>query len=273
MIDASGARSTLAAGSAVAPKVRELSYGAFWATLDSDGLVHDRHALVQRYDRARVMIGLLPAGRARVGEKERVAFFWSLKVADADRVRQAGLDRWKTRILDYWPDCAPLLDQIADWGQLTLARYAHRTMRPPVSGRIAFVGDSAHSTSPQLGQGANMALLDVAALAHALDRASDLDTALAAYAAARRNHVALFQLLSLAFTPFYQSDSTLLAWMRDRLVATIARTPPMQALLASIVSGTLVDPFAPAGLGESDWQAVGASAHGLLRSAPDAISA
>ena len=39
VIDASGARSTLSAGSTVAPKVRELTYGAFWATLDSDGLV------------------------------------------------------------------------------------------------------------------------------------------------------------------------------------------------------------------------------------------
>jgi 2-polyprenyl-6-methoxyphenol hydroxylase-like FAD-dependent oxidoreductase len=146
-------------------------------------------------------------------------------------------------------------------------------MRPLASGRIAFLGDSAHSTSPQLGQGANMALLDVAALAHALETTPDLNCALATYAAARRNHVALFQLLSLAFTPFYQSDSALLAWLRDRLVATIARTPPMQALLASIVSGTLIDPFAPAGLAECDWQAFGARPDGLLRSASDAISA
>ncbi|HEV7307597.1 NAD(P)/FAD-dependent oxidoreductase [Ensifer sp.] len=262
VIDASGTRSALAAGSPRAPKVRELAYGAFWATLDSDGLHHDRHALVQRYDRAKVMIGILPAGRAREGEKGRVAFFWSLKAAHLDAVRQEGLDRWKAVLLGYWPDCAPLLDQIDDWEQLTFARYAHRTMHPPVSGRIAFIGDSAHSTSPQLGQGANMALLDVAALAHALDRDSDLDAALAAYAAARRNHVQLFQLLSLAFTPFYQSDSAALAWVRDRLVATVARTPPIRALLASIVSGTLIDPFRSAGLSESDWHAV--------RAAPDA---
>ncbi|MFK0273350.1 FAD-dependent oxidoreductase [Ensifer sp. NPDC090286] len=272
VIDASGARSVLAAGSTVAPKVRELAYGAFWATLDSDGLKHDPHALVQRYDRAKVMIGILPAGRARIGECDRVAFFWSLRVADAEAIRQAGLDRWKVRILDYWPDCAPVLDQIRDWEQLTLARYAHRTMRPPVCGRIAFVGDSAHSTSPQLGQGANMALLDVAALAHALETAGDLDAALAAYAAARRNHVALFQLLSLLFTPFYQSDSTALAWLRDRLVATVARTPPMQALLASIVSGTLVDPFRPAGLAECDWQAVGGGADERGQAGASAIS-
>ncbi|MGE6783494.1 FAD-dependent oxidoreductase [Ensifer adhaerens] len=273
VIDASGARSALAAGSTAAPKVRELAYGAFWATLESDGLAHDRHALVQRYDRAKVMIGILPAGSARADDRERVAFFWSLKVADAEAIREAGLGRWKARILDYWPDCAPLLDQISDWEQLTLARYAHRTMRPPVSGRIAFVGDSAHSTSPQLGQGANMALLDVTALSHALDTHGDLDTALAAYATARRNHVALFQLLSLLFTPFYQSDSTALAWLRDRLVATVARTPPMQALLASIVSGTLVDPFKPAALAECDWQAIRTGTQGLSVGPQRAVSA
>lgn len=230
VIDATGARSTIAAGAATAPGVRELAYGAFWATLDSDGLTHDPNALTQRYDRA--------------------------KVGDADAVKAAGLDRWKAAIRDYWPDCAPLLDQIDDWDQLTLARYAHRTLRPPTSGRVAFVGDSAHSTSPQLGQGANMALIDAATLAHTLSLTDDIDAALAAYGRARRNHMALFQLLSLAFTPFYQSDSAALAWLRDRLVATIARIPPSPALLASIVSGTLIDPFAAAGLKECDWQAI-----------------
>lgn len=258
VIDATGARSAIAAAAATAPGVRELAYGAFWATLDSDGLTHDRVALTQRYDRAKVMIGILPAGRACAGGRDRVAFFWSVKVGDADAVKRAGLERWKAGIRGYWPDCAPLLDQIDDWDQLALARYAHRTMRPPHTGRIVFVGDSAHSTSPQLGQGANMALLDAATLAHVLSATDDIDAALAAYGRARRSHLALFQMLSLAFTPFYQSDSAALAWLRDRLVATIARIPPSPALLASIVSGTLIDPFAAAGLKECDWTAVDA---------------
>lgn len=267
VIDATGARSAIASGAATAPAVRELAYGAFWATLDSDGLTHDPHALTQRYDRAKVMIGILPAGRARLSARDHVAFFWSVKVDDADAVRKAGLDRWKASIRSYWPDCAPLLDRIDDWDQLTLARYAHRTMRPPVSGRVVFVGDSAHSTSPQLGQGANMALIDAATLAHALSVTEDVDAALAAYGRARRNHMALFQVLSLAFTPFYQSDSTVLAWLRDRLVATIARIPPSPALLASIVSGTLIDPFAAAGLEECDWAVAAGESHRLRAAA------
>jgi len=253
VIDASGTRSELVVASPVAPSMRDLAYGAFWATLDCpDGIVDER-ALTQRYDRAKVMIGVLPIGRQAPGMPKKAAFFWSLKVAEVDDVRRHGLDRWKQVIRGYWPECQPLLDQIIDWEQLTLARYAHRTMAVPHSGRTVFVGDAAHSTSPQLGQGANMALLDVAALAHALAVNDDVPTALSAYASARRSHVRVFQLLSMAFTPFYQSDSAGLAWIRDRLVATIAKVPPGPLVLAAIVSGTLIDPFAAAGLKECDW--------------------
>ncbi len=253
VIDATGARSSLMAKSAVAPAVRELTYGAFWATLDGAGAVYDRSALSQRYDKAKVMIGLLPAGRATPDDRQGVAFFWSLKVGDVEAVKAAGLERWKSVIRGYWPECVPFLDQIEDWDQLTLARYAHRTARPPFDGRVVFIGDSAHSTSPQLGQGANMALLDAAALSHALATSPDLPSALSAYAEARHNHVRLFQFLSLAFTPFYQSDSSAIAWVRDRLVSTIAKVPPMPGLLASIVAGTLIDPFKGTGLQECDW--------------------
>ena len=253
VIDASGARSELVAASPVAPRARNLVYGAFWATLDCpDGLV-DQAALTQRYDRASVMIGVLPIGGRRPHLPKQAALFWSLKVADADEVRKLGLERWKNRIRGYWPECEPLLEQITDWDQLTLARYAHRTVKTPYRGRTVFVGDAAHSTSPQLGQGANMALLDVAALAHALAGHETIEAALSAYAKARRMHVRLFQLLSLAFTPFYQSDSAALAWIRDRLVATIAKVPPAPQILAGIVSGTLIDPFHGAGLRECDW--------------------
>ena len=254
VIDATGARSQLAAASVVAPQMRELPWGAFWATLDCEDVPHDARALTQRYDAAKVMIGVLPVGRAHPGEGRKAAFFWSLKTADAERVKDAGLDRWKARIHDYWPETAPFLEQITDWRQLTLARYAHRTTLPPHADGIVFIGDSAHSTSPQLGQGANMALLDAAALAHALSISDSLEEGLAAYAAARRGHVRLFQLLSYMFTPFYQSDSQAIAWLRDRLVATVAKVPPAPQILASIVSGTLADPFARAGLRECRWQ-------------------
>lgn len=257
VVDASGSRSKLRRRAARPSEPRPLAYGAFWASLGWRGQGFDRHALLQRYDKASVMIGVLPIGSPSLGAEPMAAFFWSLKPRDADAVRAAGIEAWKSQVLKLWPECGAYLDQIDDFDQLTLARYGHHTLAEPAGRRLAIIGDAAHSTSPQLGQGANMALLDAAALAHALESSAEMATALEAYCEARRRHVRTFQALSFMFTPFYQSDSTLLPFLRDRLVATVARIPPAPRLLAAMVSGTLVDPFAGIGLREPDWAAIG----------------
>jgi len=244
VVDASGARSALRGLARVPAEPRPLAYGAFWASLDWRGEGFDGHALEQRYRRASVMIGVLPIGRATPGGREMAAFFWSLKPADAERVKAAGLEAWKAGVVHHWPEAAAYTDQIAGFDELTLARYGHHTLACPAGRAIAFIGDAAHSTSPQLGQGANMALLDAAALAAGLAAEREITAALAAYCRARRWHVRTFQALSRLFTPFYQSDGRVLPFLRDTLVATLARVPPAPRLLASMVAGTIVDPGA-----------------------------
>jgi 2-polyprenyl-6-methoxyphenol hydroxylase-like FAD-dependent oxidoreductase len=255
VVDASGTRSTLRRLADATCEPKPLAYGAFWASLEwRDGF--DPHALLQRYDKASVMIGVLPIGRPQADAEDMAAFFWSLKPADAERVHAAGIDAWKERLLSLWPDCRAFTDQIGGFDQMVLARYGHHTLMRPAGRRLAVIGDSAHSTSPQLGQGANMALLDAAALAYALASSQDIDDALDGYVRARRLHVRVFQALSRMLTPFYQSDSTLLPLLRDRLVATVAKIPPAPHVLASMVAGTLVEPFAVIGLREVEWRSV-----------------
>lgn len=255
VVDASGARSALRRQAHAPDDPKPLPYGAFWGSLKWTGAPFEANALTQRYDKASVMIGVLPIGKPEAGADDMAAFFWSLKPAEADKVKAAGLEAWKDRVLGYWPECQPLLDQIESFDQLSLARYGHHTLILPVGRRLAIIGDAAHSTSPQLGQGANMALLDARALAHAVETSGDIETALAAYATARRWHMRVFQGLSRAFTPFYQSDSAALPFIRDRIVPTLARIPPGPQLLAAMVAGTLVDPFKRIGLEEADWVA------------------
>jgi 2-polyprenyl-6-methoxyphenol hydroxylase-like FAD-dependent oxidoreductase len=141
-------------------------------------------------------------------------------------------------VLVLWPETHELLNSITTADQMTMASYDHHTLSLPFGDRLAFIGDSAHSTSPQLGQGANMALLDVMALTGALETNGNLAEALQSYARARRFHVRLYQALSRAFTPFYQSDSRLLPLIRDYVVADLSRLPPAQKLLAAIVTGS-----------------------------------
>jgi 2-polyprenyl-6-methoxyphenol hydroxylase-like FAD-dependent oxidoreductase len=268
VVDASGSRSKLKRHVERPTEPRALAYGAFWASLSWRGDGFDPRALSQRYRHASVMIGVMPIGRVEAGGAEQAAFFWSLKPDEAAAVQARGLEAWKDRVRSLWPATEAYLGQIGSFEQLTLARYGHHTLRRPAGRRLAVIGDAAHSTSPQLGQGANMALLDAAALAHALGSVQDLSDALARYCAARRPHVRLFQALSLAFTPFYQSDSRLVPFLRDTLVSSVARVPPAPAMLAALVSGMVADPLRRIGLVEPDWAARDMPGAGTSREPP-----
>lgn len=242
IVDALGAGSPLAGEPA-----RVLAYGALWASLDwVDGF--DTSALEQRYRAASVMSGLLPIGRAPASPRRQAAFFWSLRGDRLDDWRARGLEAWKDEVRALWPASAPLLDQIDAPERLTFARYAHRTLHRPAGPGLIHIGDSWHSTSPQLGQGANMALLDAWALRQALRDEADLEAALRRAVALRRSHVRLYQALSALFTPAYQSDSRLLPWIRDRIVPPFGRLWPATRIQAEMVAGTFGGPLERLGL-------------------------
>jgi 2-polyprenyl-6-methoxyphenol hydroxylase-like FAD-dependent oxidoreductase len=231
VIDALGARSPLSK----AP-TQNLAYGALWASLDGvDGF--DGAALEQRYQAARKMAGVLPIGRLPGRERRMAAFFWSMRHDQREAWRRSSLAAWKDEVRALWPATEPLLAQIRHHDDLVFAAYAHRTRVSPLSRDCVHVGDSWHCTSPQLGQGANMALLDAYALALALERQGDLSIALAEYARMRMWHIRLYQAASWLFTPAYQSDSAAISWLRDHFVAPLSRLAPAPRLLAGLVAG------------------------------------
>ncbi|MDX2235682.1 MAG: hypothetical protein NW200_14380, partial [Hyphomonadaceae bacterium] len=96
---------------------------------------------------------------------------------------------------------------------------------------------------PQLGQGANMALLDAFALSAALSAHAERADALAAYARMRRWHVRLYQAASYLFTPVYQSDGVVLPFLRDRIVGPLSQVPPAPQILAALVAGAIGAPL------------------------------
>lgn len=244
IVDALGSRSALAPATG-----RNLAYGALWATLDwvEDG-AFDWTALQQRYWGASRMAGILPVGTPAGSTRRKLAFFWSLRADQVEPWRMRGLAAWKQDVLDLWPDCAPMLDQLVDTEQLTFARYAHRTLAHPAEPALIHIGDAWHSASPQLGQGANMALLDAWALAMALSRRTDLDDALALAVTLRRRHVLLYQWLTALFTPVYQSDSRLIPFVRDQLVGPVSKLWPATWIQAAMVSGLIGAPLGRLGL-------------------------
>lgn len=249
VVDALGAHSPL-----TPLRSRILPYGAIWTSLRwPEAATMPHNQLTQRYRKARQMVGVLPIGRMPDQPGERAAFFWSIRDDVMDAWAEAPLDDWKAEVLNLWPDMAPFLAQIATHEDMSFARYAHGTLWRPWGERIVHIGDSAHRTSPQLGQGANMALLDAAALTEALERAG-LEDGLALYGKMRRGHLRLYQGMSLFLTPQYQHDSRLLADFRDRIVSPLSRIWPAPRLMGLIASGLLVPPIG--GMGWRGGEAV-----------------
>ncbi|MFD1798087.1 FAD-dependent oxidoreductase [Paracoccus aurantiacus] len=238
VVDASGAGSRLSPLAA-----RVLGYGAIWGSVPWPvDTALSRDHLRQRYRRADRMIGILPIGRLPDDPTPITAIFWSMPTDRLAQWPDMPLDDWKAEAQRLWPEIAPFLATITRNDQMTPARYAHGTLARPIAPALVHIGDAAHRASPQLGQGANMALLDALALVTALR--DPLEDALPAYASMRRWHVRSYQGFSALLTPMYQSDSRILPWLRDRLLAPVATWPVMRSALSHLVAGDLLRPLA-----------------------------
>jgi 2-polyprenyl-6-methoxyphenol hydroxylase-like FAD-dependent oxidoreductase len=239
LVDATGARSALR--SHVDPRpARPFAYGAVWAAVPAIGLAP--HALTQRYVAAHTMIGHLPCGQVEPGGPQLTAFFWSLKTEALPQWRK-GFEGWRDEVVQLWPEMAPVVAGFAGPDDLMPASYHHATAAVPVRGPLVLVADSAHCTSPQLGQGANNALLDACALAAGLAGSPTLEAGLAAYARFRRPHVRFYQLASALMTPFFQGDSRILPWARDLVFNRLKIVPWLRHEMVRTLSGLKTGPL------------------------------
>ncbi len=221
-----------------------LPYGALWGSFDWPGdSALDRSLLEQRYRAARQMVGVLPIGTPPGEARLKAGFFWSMRADALEGWKSAGLAAWKAEVMRLWPDCGPILDQISSMDQLAFARYAHRTLPQPLDDRLIHIGDSWHSASPQLGQGANMALLDAWALAEGMQMDAPLDQRFARAVSLRKGHIQLYQGLTALFTPVYQSDARWPSFLRDHVLTPLSRIWPGGAIQAFLISGLFGAPL------------------------------
>lgn len=228
VVDAMGGRSP------TCDERESMRYGALWATVPWDeACPFAEDVLEQRYHQASSMAGVLPVGTMRDGAARMATVFWSVR-------NGRGHDDWQREAAELWPEMRPLLARAMP----VHAVYRHHTRRPVVRPGVIRIGDAWHSTSPQLGQGANMALIDALSLACAIEETDSIAQAFRLHVGRRRLHVSTYQAMSRLLTPFYQSDGDALPLLRDHVTAPlIGRKGPVRRIVSKLVTGGMFNPL------------------------------
>lgn len=236
VIVANGTHSRLRDTLKIPSKVIPYPWGALWAVVPDEGM--NTGTLRQWFRHAEQMLGLMPTGyNYEQTQHPLLSFFWSMRADKLAEWREAGLDRWKETVLALAP-IKPVLDHIQSPEQLTFASYADVRMSQWHDRRVVCIGDCAHATSPQLGQGANLALVDAMALARCFSEDDNVGDALASYSRVRKAHLRYYQGASRLLTPLFQSNSHIGSSLRDLGMGLVCRTPFLKQQMALTLSGT-----------------------------------
>jgi 2-polyprenyl-6-methoxyphenol hydroxylase-like FAD-dependent oxidoreductase len=216
------------------PRARAPLYpwGCIWATVsDHRSFATAPGMLQQRVQGTTTMMGLLPVGQGLV------TLFWSLPAAALDPGQSINVEAWQREAITLWPEAAALIEQAAEAGDFARATYRHVSLPRWNEGPVLFIGDAAHGTSPQLGQGANLGLLDAHALAQALATSDDLAAALNLFTRRRGPSVRFYREVSHLLTPFFQSNQPLLGLARDALMGVACFAPGLRPMMTTTLAG------------------------------------
>jgi 2-polyprenyl-6-methoxyphenol hydroxylase-like FAD-dependent oxidoreductase len=246
VVVADGAVSELRSSAGTTTRDDAYPWGALWFCTEDREQVFTRE-LYQIGVRAHRLYGVLPTGKGAVssGDKQIVSLFWSLPARDVEAWRKSDLGAWKAEVRALDPRIEFVLDRIDSHEQVTFARYRDVQMKQWCDRGVVFIGDAAHATSPQLGQGANLALVDAWTLADCVREEIDrgrvptlaIDAALRAYSRRRKAHLAYYQFMTRALTPFFQGDSRFLGWIRDWIFPVANLFPPVRNHMIKTMAG------------------------------------
>jgi FAD-dependent urate hydroxylase len=149
--------------------------------------------------------------------------WWFANLAQRDEPLRAELkstsqEEWKRRLLELFAGDMPLIGKIIESTDSEIGAYPiHDLATIPKwhSGPVALVGDAAHATSPNAGQGASLAMEDALILAKSLRDIPSIEQALATYQTLRRDRAERVVAYSHRIGKSKAMSNPVAVWLRD----------------------------------------------------------
>jgi FAD-dependent urate hydroxylase len=156
-----------------------------------------------------------------------LVYFWAAADvgAAADAVAQGDLGAFRQEWRRVLPVAADLLEQVSSFDDLLVNTVRSVDCRRWFSGRMVLLGDAAHAMPPNLGAGANSALVDGVVLAEELATAPSVTEALAGYDMRRRPIARRVQMTAEMLQRLCGIERVTAQRVRDALLAGLTRFP------------------------------------------------
>jgi 2-polyprenyl-6-methoxyphenol hydroxylase-like FAD-dependent oxidoreductase len=228
LVAADGSRSALR--KLIFPNLKpvEYQYAALWTLVKNTRL---EQRLIQIVDGNKRLVGILPV------EKELCSFFWGVRINEKEKIWKSSLSDFKRQITDFDPALEDIADLIHSFDDFSYATYRHARLNKYYSGRVVFIGDAAHASSPHLGQGVNLALEDAFSLAENFKEHDHFESIFKSYEKERLIKNKFYSNLTYLLAPFFQSDYEILAVMRDMALPIMPKLPVVGAHMVASMSG------------------------------------
>jgi 2-polyprenyl-6-methoxyphenol hydroxylase-like FAD-dependent oxidoreductase len=116
------------------------------------------------------------------------------------------------------PEVRRVLAALPPAGEIIVTEIEELALEDWTRGRAALLGDAVHAMTPNIGQGAGMAMEDAAVLAEELAGAAGIEQALANYVRRRKARVETVMRISREVGDDGQRSGALACWLRNRRV-------------------------------------------------------
>ena len=156
-----------------------------------------------------------------------LVYFWAAAHvgAAAEAVARRDVEAFRQEWRRVLPAAADLLEQVSSFDDLLVNAVSHVDCRRWFSGCLVLLGDAAHAMPPNLGQGANSALVDGVVLAEELTKAQSVKDALMEYDQRRRRVARRVQKAAEMLQRLCGMEGVTAVHVRDALLAGLAGFP------------------------------------------------